>query len=398
MAQNAQTARGTRDVVPPEAELRRRVANRVLDVYASYGYEVIETPAFEDLSVLMGSEGGENEKLIFKVLKRGARLEEALARARPGESEELADLGMRFDLTVPLARFVANHLNELPMPFKVAHLGPVWRAERPARGRYREFTQCDIDIVGEPGVVAEVELCSATLEALERVGIHGCTVRLNDRRLLRATVEHYLGHLDDPGPVYIALDHLDRVDPAAVVAELAGAGHDEHRLQRLIGAIGAGEVVGPEGAKEGLQQTLGALQELGAEARFDPALVRGMGYYTGQIFEVSYPEVPYSLAGGGRYDGMTARFGAPALPMCGFSIGFERVCDLVDPSELGQARRKEFVTCANDEELLSCLLAARTRRAQDPDLALSVVRRARNARKQREDFQRLGYKESRLFP
>ena len=281
MAQNAQTARGMRDVVPPEAELRRQVANRVLDVYASYGYEVIETPALEDLGALVGSEGGENEKLIFKVLKRGAKLEEALALARAGESEELADLGMRFDLTVPLARFVANHLNELPVPFKVAHLGPVWRAERPARGRYREFTQCDIDIIGEPGVAAEVELCSATLEALERVGIHGCTVRLNDRRLLRSTVEHYLGHLDEPGPVYIALDHLDRADPDAIVAELVRAGHDVDQLRQLLGAIGTSEVVGPDAVKAELQQTLHNLRELGASARFDPALVRGMGYYTG---------------------------------------------------------------------------------------------------------------------
>ena len=170
MAQRAQPVRGMRDIGPPEAELRRRVASRILAVYARYGYEVIETPALEDLEVLVGSGGGENEKLIFKVLKRGSRLDEEL---RSGG--ELADTGLRFDLTVPLARFVANHLNDLPMPFKVAHVAPVWRAERPQRGRYREFMQCDIDIVGEPGIAAEVELCSATIEALQSVGINGGT-------------------------------------------------------------------------------------------------------------------------------------------------------------------------------------------------------------------------------
>jgi histidyl-tRNA synthetase len=376
-----------RDIVPPEAELRRRVANRILDVYAGYGYEVIETPAFEDLDVLVGSDGGDNEKLIFKVLKRGAKLDEGL---RPGG--ELADAGLRFDLTVPLARFVANHLNDLPIPFKVAHIAPVWRAERPQRGRFREFTQCDIDIVGEPSIAAEVELCSATLDVLENIGIGGCTVRLNDRRLLRAAVETYLGPLDNAGAVYIALDKLDKIGPDAVAAELAA--YDPLGVQALLKWLQEGDIsVGPDAVAEDLGQTLGALARLGHSARFDPTLVRGMGYYTGQIFEVSHPDVPYSLAGGGRYDGMTARFGAPGLPMCGFSIGFERVCPLVDPSVFGPARRKVAITCAGEEEMLHCLELARLKRAQEPTAVFSVLRRARNVRKQQDDLERLGYSE-----
>ena len=239
MAQRAQPVRGMRDIGPPEAELRRRVAARILDVYARFGYEVIETPALEDLEVLVGSGGGENEKLIFKVLKRGARLDEELR-----EGGELADTGLRFDLTVPLARFVTNHLNDLTMPFKVAHIAPVWRAERPQRGRYREFTQCDIDIVGEPGIAAEVELCGATIEALQSVGINGSTVRLNDRRLLRATVEQYLGQLDRPEVVYIALDKLDKVDPADVAAELARAGFEASAVEQLLDRLAVGEMDG----------------------------------------------------------------------------------------------------------------------------------------------------------
>jgi histidyl-tRNA synthetase len=388
VAQRAQAVRGMRDIGPPEAEQRRRVAGRILDVYARYGYEVIETPALEDLEVLVGSGGGENEKLIFKVLKRGARLEEEI---RTGG--ELADMGMRFDLTVPLARFVANHLNDLPMPFKVAHVAPVWRAERPQRGRYREFTQCDIDIVGEPGIGAEVELCSATIEALQGVGISGCTIRLNDRRRLRATVEQYLGELASADEVYIALDRLDRTDPAEVAAELTRAGHDAGAVNELLATLAAAEITGEDEVEAGLQGTLAALGSLGVSARFDPALVRGLGYYTGQIFEIYHPDVSYSLGGGGRYDGMTARFGAPALAMCGLSIGFDRISDMVDRQLFASGEPKVAVTCATEAELLRCLVAARARRENEPLLVINVVRRARNARKQQEDLRKLGYTE-----
>jgi len=375
-----------RDIVPPEGELRRQVANRILDVYAAYGYEAIETPALEDLEVLVGSQGGENEKLIFKVLKRGAKLDEELERGG-----ELADMGLRFDLTVPLARFVANHLNDLPMPFKVAHLAPVWRAERPQRGRFREFTQCDIDIVGEASIAAEIELCTATIEALQRIGIDGCTVRLNDRRLLLAAVEHHLGQLDQPDAVYIALDKLDKTSSDNVAAELARGGHDVAGVERLLESFAKAELIGPPEIRVPLEGTRGALEGQGISVRFDPTLVRGMGYYTGQIFEVSHPDLPYSLAGGGRYDGMMARFGAPALPMCGFSIGFERVCELVDKSAFRAAREKIAVTCSDDEELLRCLALARAKR--DRGTVVNVVRRARNVRKQRDDLERLGYSE-----
>jgi histidyl-tRNA synthetase len=386
MAQSAQPVRGMRDVVPPLAGLRRQLANRILDVYAGYGFEVIETPALEDLEVLVGSQGGENEKLIFKVLRRGARLEEELARGG-----ELADIGLRFDLTVPLGRFVANHLNELPMPFKVAHMAPVWRGERPARGRYREFIQCDIDIVGEPSVAAEVELCSATLDALGQIGLDGCTVKLNDRRLLRAVVDDYLGPLEDPTPVYISLDKLDRAGAQAVAEELAG--YDKEGVTALLKWLQEGDIsVGPAEVVADLQRTLSALEQQGYSARFDPTLVRGMGYYTGQIFEVSRPGTPYSLAGGGRYDGMTARFGGPALPMCGFSIGFERVSELVDPSAIG-GPAKVAITCADEEDLLRCLAVARAPRQRDPGAVFSVLRRARNVRKQEEDLRKLGYSE-----
>jgi len=374
-----------RDFVPPQAELRRRVANRILDTYAGYGFELIETPALEDLDVLQGSQGGENEKLIFKVLRRGARLEEEAARGG-----ELADTGLRFDLTVPLARFVANHLNELPMPLKVSHVAPVWRGERPARGRFREFLQCDIDIVGEPSVAAEVELCGATLDALGNIGLHDCYIKLNDRRLLRAMVEKYLGPLEDAAPVYVALDKLDKSSASAVAEELSA--YDQAGVGALLAHLDEAELSdGPPEVVADLRKTL---EQLGRHARYEPALVRGMGYYTGQIFEIWRPDLPYSLGGGGRYDGMTVRFGGPDLPMCGFSIGFERVCDLVDMATFDAGDRKVAVTCAGEDELLRCLAVARARRQSEGAGAVySIVRRARNVRKQREDLERLGYAE-----
>ncbi len=387
MAQKAQPARGMRDVVPPLGELRRQVANRVLDVYARYGFEVIETPALEDIGVLIGSQGGDNEKLVFKVLQRGAKLEEAIA----GQGE-LADLGLRFDLTVPLARFVANHFNELPMPFKVAHVAPVWRAERPQKGRYREFVQCDIDMVGEAGPAAEIELCCATLDALRAVGIPGCSVHLNDRRLLRAAVERHLGAVADPTPVYIALDKLDKIGPAKVAEELSDYG--AAGVEALLSWLQTADMTeGPDEVVAGLESTVGALRSAGYPVEFDPALVRGMGYYTGQIFEVAHPDVGYSLAGGGRYDGMTARFGAPPLPMCGFSIGFERICDLVDPALFGAAGRKVAVLCNDQAEQLACLSRAASLRQAEPAATFNVLRRARNARKQHGDLSHLGYTE-----
>ena len=391
MAQRAQAVRGMRDIGPPEAELRRRVANRILDIYGSYGYEVIETPALEDLAVLVGSEGGENEKLIFKVLKRGARLEEELQSAT--EPGDLADLGLRFDLTVPLARFVANHLNDLPTPFKVARIASAWRAERPQRGRYREFPQCDIDIVGEPAIAAEIELCSATLDVLQKLGLSGFYLRLNDRRLIRETVERYLGSLAHPGEVYIALDKIDKIGEDGVTAELSRQGYDAHDVRRLLNHMATAELHGDSPLEADLSQVIEFLRSQGFAANFDPTLVRGIGYYTGPIFEVGHPDVPYSLGGGGRYDGMAARFGAPELPMCGFSIGFDRVCEMVDRDLFTTGGPKVAVTCATEAELLRCLAVARDRRTEDPAAAISVVRRARNARKQQEDLRKLGYTE-----
>lgn len=391
MPQGMQPVRGMRDFVPPAARTRQQVASLVLEVYESYGFEPIETPALEDLATLTGGGAGENEKLIFKVLRRGAKLQEALAKGY-----DVADAGLRFDLTVPLARFVSNHLHELPMPFKAAHIAPVWRAERPQRGRYREFTQCDIDIIGEPSVAAEVELISAGLEALGKLGLDGCTLRLSDRRLLRQAVEEHLGPVGDPYPVYVALDRLGSTPAEEVVKELSGYGEEKARaLVSWVGAADLDRAAALNGAQlevvADLRTTLSALQQQGYRARFDPTLVRGIGYYTGQIFEVSHPSVGYSLAGGGRYDSMTARFGGPALPMCGFSIGFERVVELIGTGRFTGSKPRVAVLCSGQQELLACLARCRDLRNSQPGATYSVLRRARNAKRQRADLERLGY-------
>jgi histidyl-tRNA synthetase len=328
-----------RDLLPPEVELRDVAMARIVDVYQRYGFRRVETPAVESLRLLMGGGGGENEKLIFKVLKRGEKL---ASSAEQGAQAELADLGLRFDLTVPLARYYAHHHARLPQPLKAIQIGPVWRAERPQRGRYRQFTQCDIDILGVASEVAEVELILATADALLALGLTDLTVRINDRRILVAVAEHCGFAPESFEGVFITLDKLDKIGRAGVRAELEAAGHRPAAIAALMDLLGepalrtgeAAEVmaalpIDPGGAPaRGLRTVIEAVSA-GATGRFaialDPTLVRGMSYYTGQIFEIGYKDYPSSIAGGGRYDRMIGRLLGREVPACGFSIGFERI-------------------------------------------------------------------------
>jgi histidyl-tRNA synthetase len=342
-----------RDFLPAEKATRERVLGVIRDTYRSHGFDEIETPVMEDSARLHAGLGGDNEKLAFGVLKRGLTADDLHAA---DDALELADLGLRFDLTVPLARFYATHRAELPKVFRSIQIAPVWRAERPQKGRYRQFVQCDIDIIGEPGPLAEVELISATAATVRALGIDGCRIIINDRRLLTSM----LSVLGFPASAHVAvlitvdkLDKLgvdgvvselkDRVFPAEPVAALA------EFLARPKAGLDAGPEAGidagfsestiraalPEGVDETAITELAALgQMLGADDRavlqFDPFLVRGMGYYTGTIFEVTHPEFGYSLGGGGRYDGMIGRFLGTDVAAAGFSLGFERLVDLVD--------------------------------------------------------------------
>jgi len=337
-------ARGMRDLLPADVAVRDHVLESISAVYRRYGYQRIETPALENIARLSSGEGGDNEKLIFEVLRRG--LPPEVAAGTP--VRELVDLGLRYDLTVPLTRFYGNNQAALPLPFRSLQVGPVWRADRPQRGRYRQFYQCDIDMIGEPSVLAEAELIEATTEALAAIGLTGTTVRLSDRRFLGALASACGVPEAAQDAFFIIVDKLDKIGWDGVRAELGEAGFDAAqvaaavaRIQGLIDvpadrlAFALSESVPGLDASvvEDLAAVAESLARLAKERpvswQFDPTLVRGMGYYTGQVFEIIHPEMSGSVAGGGRYDKLIGRSLGQDVPACGFSIGFERIVDLL---------------------------------------------------------------------
>ena len=359
MARDVSPPRGMRDFLPAEKTKRERALRIIREAYSMHGFDEIETPVVEDFDRLHSGLGGDNEKLGFSVLKRGLTHGDLSAAAASGDAHALADLGLRFDLTVPLARFYASHRAELPSVFRAIQIAPVWRAERPQKGRYRQFVQCDIDIIGEASQLAEVELITATSFTLAALGLTGCTIRVNDRHILTGIL-HYCGFAKERfGQALISIDKLDKIGAAGVVAELAEFGADSAAvlgglLERIEPQLAGGGVplttpgilsVLPDGidpdavaALETLANALTGLPE-GVEVRFDPTLVRGMGYYTGTIFEIAHPASGSSIGGGGRYDGMIGRFLGQDVPAAGFSIGFERIVDLitVDETAIGES-------------------------------------------------------------
>lgn len=338
MATQVHPARGMRDFLPVEKRRRERVLRVIRDAYEDHGFEEIETPVVEDASRLHAGLGGDNEKLAFAVMRRGLTVDDLRAADAP---LALADLGLRFDLTVPLARFIATNRAALPPVFRAIQIAPVWRAERPQRGRFRQFMQCDIDIAGEPGIAAELELLAATADALTRLGIPDAFIRINDRRILGAALEHAGVAEELREGALVTVDKLDKIGREGVTEELSSRGIDGARLLATLDAIRglvAGEESSPldgfdDAVLDGVRELLGA--SVGIRLDFDPTLVRGMGYYTGPIFEIAHPDLPYSIGGGGRYDGMVGRFLGQELPAVGISLGFERLVDLVALPETG---------------------------------------------------------------
>jgi histidyl-tRNA synthetase len=410
MASKVSTAppRGMRDILPQEVELRDLATQEILGVYRSYGFRRIETPALESLRLLASSESGENEKLIFKVLKRGEELETALASG----ARDLADLGLRFDLTVPLARYYAENHARLPDPLKAIQVGPVWRAERPQKGRFRQFTQCDIDTLGVKSAVAEIELILATCDALSRLQLRDLIVRINDRRLLAAIARHCGFDETRQASFFIAFDKLEKIGADGVVGELRETRHDPGAVARFEALLPAlqkhelpADVLGADGgeALESLETIIRtANQDIAGAARvqLDPTLVRGMGYYTGTIFEISSPAFPSSIAGGGRYDRMVGKLLGREVPACGFSIGFERlVAILTERREAGAPLAAEARAAARriallvDEsaaaDLAPALAAARALREAGDLVSLEI--RRRNVGRQLDDLERHGF-------
>jgi len=333
-----------RDFLPADKATREHALGIIRSSFAAHGFDEIETPVMEDTQRLHSGLGGDNEKLGFAVLKRGLAPADLRDAADADDLLSLADLGLRFDLTVPLARFYASHRAELPAVFRSIQIAPVWRAERPQKGRYRQFVQCDIDIIGESGPLAEIELITATAAALDNLGLTGCSIRINDRRILSTLLATWGVAPELTERALITLDKLDKIGVEGVVAELGGLGIDTDGLaDTLTGFATIGwpdEVDAPAWLDPAAYADLARLRAAlpGVTLEFDPTLVRGMGYYTGTIFEIKHPDLGYSLGGGGRYDGMIGRFLGTDVPACGFSIGFERIVDLLGGADASADR------------------------------------------------------------
>jgi histidyl-tRNA synthetase len=328
MAKDVHPPRGMRDFLPVEKLKRDIVLNTIRVTYMAHGFQEIETPALEDLERLTSGQGGDNEKLAFRVMKRGEELERAITGHTEVNTDALADLGLRYDLTVPLTRYYATNRAKLPKVFKAIQTGPVWRAERPQKGRYRQFIQCDIDIIGDASNLAEIDILASSLEALESIHLSDAIIRVNHRVLL-ANLLDGLGIPEEGKPAaMIIIDKLDKIFAEGVVKELG----------EKFGAKVAETATGWLASLKSDLETPQELMEIFAAVesrfgkgrlRFDPTLVRGMGYYTGTIFEIEHPESGSSIGGGGRYDGMIGRWLGDDVPAVGISIGFERAVDLV---------------------------------------------------------------------
>jgi histidyl-tRNA synthetase len=397
-----------RDFLPRDKAKRERLFAIIRSSFRAHGFDEIETPSVEDSSRLHAGLGGDNEKLAYAVMKRGLDQADLQNAAANDDYLELADLGLRFDLTVPLARFYASHRAELPGVFRSIQIGPAWRAERPQKGRFRQFIQCDIDVIGEPGNLAEVELIVATSATLDALGLAGCTIRINDRRVLVSMLGVFGFDPADHEHVLITLDKLDKVQADGVIRELGERAESleldrsSAQLDAYLAAVRAlGEFLTrprtleflaygdhairrelPAGVDEDAVGDLVALGEAVEAAGidrqrlvFDPFLVRGMGYYTGTIFEIAHPDLGYSVAGGGRYDGMIGRFLGTDVPAVGFSLGFERIVDLIDLPETGAA---DAVALVYDADVSTAQLVALKAEVMATGARARLERRTKN--------------------
>ena len=342
MALKKKPVTGMKDVMPAEMEIRDYLIGLIKDTYKTFGFQSMETPCVEHIENLCSKQGGDNEKLIFKILKRGEKLKIDEAK----EENDLVDGGLRYDLTVPLARYYSNHANELPSPFKALQIGSVWRADRPQKGRFRQFVQCDIDILGEASNLAEIELILATTAMLGKLDFKNFTVCINDRNILKSMAAYCGFKEEDYDEVFIVLDKMDKIGPEGVEAELIEMGYTSESVKTYLSLFDevASDVSGVRYLKEKLGDYLSdetadglelimssveAAKECDFKLQFTPTLVRGQSYYTGTIFEVTMDDFGGSVAGGGRYDKMIGKFTGQDTPACGFSIGFERIVMLL---------------------------------------------------------------------
>lgn len=412
MALSKKPVNGMKDILPAEMEIRDYVTSVIKDTYRSFGFTPIETPCMENIANLSNKQGGENEKLIFKVLKRGEKLNLETAK----EESDVVDFGMRYDLTVPLSRFYANNANDLPTPFKALQIGSVWRADRPQRGRYRQFTQCDIDILGEPSNLAEIELISATTTTIGRLGFKNFEIRINERRILKAMAAYSGFAEEDYDSVFITLDKMDKIGIDGVAEELAKEGYAKESIDKYLNLFELlkdkkdvesgvaflsdvlGEYLDAEVVKNmtEIATAVNATKAADFTLVFDPTLVRGMSYYTGTIFEIAMPELGAACGGGGRYDRMIGKFTGKDVPACGFSIGFERIILLLMESGFKIPERPKRVAYLVEknypaDKLVDVMEQAKAARAEGQQVL--VVRMNKNKKFQKEQLSKEGYEE-----
>ena len=401
---------GMKDILPKEMELREYLLGIIQSSYKSYGFNRIETPALEDISNLTGGQGGDNEKLIFKILKRGEKLNLETAQ----KENDLVDAGLRYDLTVPLARYYANNSDKLISPFKSLQIGSVWRAERPQKGRFRQFTQCDIDILGDATNAAEIELILATTGVLSKLcPKNKFTLRINDRNILSALVKVSGIEEKDMSTVFIILDKLDKIGIEGVKKELTQLGIDKEKVENYIAIINKLESstdnkfklefirentkeILPDDCIDGLLTIINVVEECKTadfNIIFDASLVRGMGYYTGTIFEVSMEGFSGSVAGGGRYDKVIGKFSSKEVPACGFSIGFERIVTILmeenfEPEKEPVKKAYLYEKGLNDIAFIDILHKAKEDRKKGLTVLVTAMNKNKKFQKEQLSLQR----------
>ena len=415
MALSKKPVTGMKDIMPAEMQLRDYVIGVIKETYGKFGFTSIETPCVENIANLSSRQGGENEKLIFKILKRGEKLDLASAQ---GE-EDLVDGGLRYDLTVPLVRYYSNHANELPSPFKALQMGNVWRADHPQKGRYRQFMQCDIDILGEPSNLAEIELILATTTTLGKLGFKGFQIRINERRILKAMAA-YCGFPEEAyDQIFITLNKMDKIGPEGVSSELEKGGFAKDSVEKYLelfkgmadaedGLVFLADRLEGQGVLE--SETVQSLKEIIASVQatkasefeivFDPTLVRGMSYYTGTIFEIAMPEFGASCGGGGRYDKMVGRFTGKDVPACGFSIGFERIILIMMENGFRIPEENRKVAYLIEKGIAVdglCKIIAQAQEERQDGTQVLVARMNKNKKFQKEQLNKEGYMEFREF-
>ncbi len=355
------SVKGTNDYLPNEVEIRDYLQNKILSVYTENGFEHIVTPILEDIENLDKSDGGENLNLIFKIMKRGDKLDKALAKGVTSENEnELADMGLRYDLTLPLSRYFANNKDKLTLPMKCIQMDRVYRAERPQKGRLREFIQCDIDIIGSESADSEVELILTTTKALKAIGLKNFKVKLNDRRLLRAVLMQMGFAEDELDSVCITFDKMDKIGMDGVKAELTEKEFDSAAIEKFVEFLSKNdfsleslknmlEDKTPVESLEYIMNSVGELSDNSFDVVFDLSLVRGQGYYTGTVFEVESIDFKGAVAGGGRYDNLIGKFLNQSIPAVGFSIGFERIFSILMENGVDIEHRTKKIAVMYDE-------------------------------------------------